>query len=244
MSVQNRFIRITLLSFIMSGASLMCFPQKTISTMNKPATMFPFSEFKYIDIGAKTKPGKATIYKDELQIIAGGADIWGTHDECHFGYLKIYGDFDLSVQILSLSAAHLYTKAGIMARTDLSDSSQHVYFQVFPDNRARNNNKGGCEFQYRSEKAAEMKAIYPDPVTSGNQFDVSFPNTWIRFKRTGNVFEAYLSNDNKSWKLYSNFTLTMPHELLVGLAVTSHDSNSFTTARFASLSLGISKYKP
>ena len=48
-----------------------------------------------------------------------------------------------------------------------------------------------------------MKAIYPNPETAGTQFDVNFPNTWIRLKRSGDVFESYMSSDNKTWKLFS-----------------------------------------
>ena len=63
---------------------------------------------------------------------------------------------------MKLSKTHQYTKAGIMARADLSDDSPHVYFQVFPDNTPRNKNNGGCEFQYRVEKGKEVKTNYLD----------------------------------------------------------------------------------
>jgi len=189
------------------------------------------------DIGNPAIGGKCAFSEKGFEITAGGADIWGTKDEFHFSYQSIKGDFDLCVQILSLSKANQYTKAGIMARADLSDNSQHVYYQVFPDNSARNKNNGGCEFQYRLVKGGEMKAIYPDPNTSGNQFNVTFPNTWIRLKRIGDVFESYISRDNISWKLYSSFTLKMPVELFVGPAVTSHDVKQSTTAGFGSVQL-------
>jgi len=194
-----------------------------------------FSDLKITDVGADTKAGKVTVDNNDIEIIAGGADIWGTNDEFNFGYKKLQGDFDVSVQVLSLSKAHQYTKAGIMARADLSDNSRHVYFQVFPDNTPRNKNNGGCEFQYRLEKGGEMKAIYPNQETAGNKFDVNFPNTFIRLKRTGDVFESYMSNDNKTWNLYSTFTQKLSGELLVGLAVTSHNSEEFTRAVFANL---------
>lgn len=189
---------------------------------------------KQTDIGNPAIAGKVTITDKGIDINAGGSDIWGTHDEFHFSYKSIKGDFDLSVQVLSLSAANKYTKAGIMARVDLSDNSQHVYYQVFPDNSSRNKNNGGCEFQYRSIKAGEMKAIYPDIKTAGTQFNVTFPNTWIRLKRHGNVFESYMSSDHKTWKLYSTFEQILPNELFVGLAVTSHNPSDITTARFES----------
>ena len=229
-------LAITILSVFLSSS----FISKGQDTTKKPDNktgILSFSSFNYTDIGEATKPGTATIENNELRIVAGGTDIWGTHDEFHFGYKKINGNFDMSVQVSNLSVAHLYTKAGIMARTDLSDESQHVYFQVFPNNSPRNKNNGGCEFQYRTEKAGEMKAIYPDLDSAGSKFNVEFPNTWIQLKRQGDVFESYFSNDNKTWNLYSTFTLKMPSELMVGLAVTSHNSNDYTVAKFASVKL-------
>jgi hypothetical protein len=209
--------------FIFLGLPVLTFGQKPVA----------LTGLTFTDIGARTMKGTATVNEDEIKIVAGGNDIWGRHDEFHFGYKKVKGDFDLSVQVLGLTLANKYTKAGLMARADLSDSSQHVYYQVFPDNSARNKNNGGCEFQYRPAKGEEMKAIYPDPQTAGNQFNVSFPNTWIRLKRIGDIFESYFSNDNKNWRLYSTYTLVLPDEVFVGLAVTSHNKTDYTTARFS-----------
>ena len=149
------------------------------------------SDLKNVDLGRNTKPGDCSIKDNQITIKAGGADIWGTKDEGFFTYTKILGDFEVSVKIVNLEKTHLYTKAGIMARSDLSEDSKHIFFQIFPDNSPRNKNNGGSEFQYRAEKGAEMEAIYPDIETAGNKFDVNFPNTWIRLKRTNNVFESY-----------------------------------------------------
>jgi len=202
---------------------------------------FPSKMLIQSDIGNPAIEGKFSYTDKWLSITAGGADIWGTKDEFHFAYHKLVGDFEMSVQVFSLSAANQYTKAGIMARVDSSDNSQHVYFQVFPDNSPRNKNNGGCEFQYRSVKGGEMKAIYPDSKTAGKQFDVTFPNTWIRLKRQGDVFESYISNDNKTWRLYGSFSQKMPDELLVGLAVTSHNVAGTTTVKFGSIQIKRSK---
>jgi hypothetical protein len=187
---------------------------------------------KYSDIGRLSKSGSVTFEKNEIKIKAAGSDIWGKHDEFYYGYKTLSGDFDIQVQIVSLSPAHKYTKAGIMARANLSDSSKHVYYQVFPDNSARNKNNGGCEFQYRQVNGGDMKAVYPDPLTAGNKFNVAYPNTWIRLKRQGDNFESHFSNDGKAWVLYSKFELKLPHDLFVGLAVTSHNKSESTIAVF------------
>jgi len=203
----------------------------------KKIKILSFNSFRSIDIGENTQPGMAKIENNELVVNASGADIWGTHDEGHFEYRKFNGDFDVRVQVVSLFKANLYTKAGLMARASLDDDSRHLYLQVFPDNSPRNNNNGGCEFQYRAEKGGEMKAIYPNSKTAGSKFDVNFPNTWIRLKREGNVFTAYISNDNKSWYLYSTWEQQMPAKLFVGMAVTAHDASNYTIARFASFQI-------
>ncbi len=204
---------------------------------NKTARIIPFSKMFTADIGAKTQHGNSSLKNERIIMKAGGADVWGTNDEFRFGYVELKGDFDVSVQVLNLTKPHLYTKAGIMARTDLSDNSRHVYFQVFPDNSARNNNNGGAEFQYREEKGGEMKAIYPNQETAGSKFDVNFPDTWIRLTREGDVFKSYMSSDSNNWHLYSTYQQKMPKKLLVGLAVTSHNSSEMATAGFSLLHL-------
>lgn len=222
--------------FVLLYFSINADAQQQIMNYNSN-TFIPFTGFKNSDIGTVAKAGSLSLHNNVFEITAAGADIWGVKDEFYFCYKPVKGDFDISTQILSLTATNMYTKAGIMARVDLDDNSQHVFYQVFPNNSARNKNNGGCEFQYRLEKAGQMKAIYPDPANAGNQYDVAFPNTWIRLKRQGNVFESYMSSDNKNWKLYTTFTMNLPPELLVGLAVTSHDKNAFTIARFGSVQL-------
>ncbi|MCY1721520.1 PQQ-binding-like beta-propeller repeat protein [Prolixibacteraceae bacterium Z1-6] len=222
--------------YLRGDKHLFCIGENSSGTRNK-GKIVPFSELHFADVGVATKEGKVTNNTSEINIVAGGADIWGTKDEFGFAYKKLKGDFDVSVQIKGLTKAHQYTKAGIMARADLSDNSPHVYFQVFPDNTPRNKNNGGCEFQYRLEKGGQMKAIYPSVETAGNQFDVNFPNTWIRLKREGANFESYISADNKTWNLYSSYKQELPDELWVGLAVTSHNSDKLTTAEFANFQL-------
>lgn len=235
MKLKNKNILIIALVFLLIDVSYTTNAGQKIKTGN--GKIIPFSSLSFLDIGSATKTGSTTIKEDELTIVAGGADIWGTHDEFRFAYKMVKGDFDISLQILSLSATNLYTKAGIMARTDLSDNCQHVYFQVFPDNSPRNHNNGGCELQYRLVKGGEMKAIYPDVATAGHKFEVAFPKIWIRLKRTGNVFESYFSSDNINWILYSTFTTELPEKLFLGIAVTAHDGNKQTTAGFGTLRL-------
>lgn len=198
--------------------------------------VIPLKKFTFTDIGHPAIAGSSIGQNNSLRIMAGGADVWGTKDEFGFSYFKQTGDFDLAARIESLSAPHLYTKAGLMAREDLTEDSRHIYFQVFPNNEARNKNNGGYEFQYRQAKAQEMKAIYPSTLEEVPEFPVNYPNTWIRLKRTGNDFTGYYSTDGKTWKVFTTYTMEMDKTVFLGLAVTSHQTDQSTTAVFQDIS--------
>lgn len=191
--------------------------------------------FKHSDIGSPAIRGTVTISDGGFDITAGGADVWGVRDEFNFVYIEQTGDFDFVARVESLTATHLYTKAGIMAREDLSPGSRHIYFQIFPDNSPRNKNNGGFEFQYRQIAGGEMKAIYPSGFEGAPEFPVTFPNTWIRLKRVGDKFTGYTGIDGKTWKEYTSFSLDLPKKVFLGPAVTSHKTTESTVARFRNI---------
>jgi len=218
-------ISILLIILLMTGLSLTA-KEKTVS----------LKKFKSTDIGNPEISGSSQVQENSISITAGGADVWGVQDEFRFAYVEQTGDFDLVAQIESLTAPHLYTKAGLMAREDLSDNSRHIFFQVFPNNNPRNKNNGGYEFQYRKEKAGEMKAIYPAKFDGVPEFPVNYPNTWIRLKRVGNDFTGFYSADGKSWKTFTTFSMEITKKLYLGLAVTSHNTKGTATAVFKNVS--------
>jgi hypothetical protein len=206
----------------------------------KPGDIKPsdVNTFKTADIGNPAIAGvtmAGNSVKGGFNLTAGGADIWGVKDEFGFIYFEKSGDFDFMTQVESLTAPHLYTKAGIMAREDLSTGSRHIFFQLFPDNRPRNKNNGGFEFQYRQLANGEMKAIYPVSAEGAPEFPVKFPDTWIRLRRVKNDFTGYYSTDGQNWKIYTTFTMELPSKVYLGLAVTSHNVAAAATAAFRNI---------
>jgi hypothetical protein len=194
-------------------------------------------DFKHSDIGSPSVAGTVASTAGGFDITAGGADIWGVKDEFNFVYTELRGDFDIIAKVESFVAPHLYGKAGLMAREDLTPGSRHIYFQMFQDNKPRNKNNGGFEYQYRQAAGGEMKAIYPTKAEGDPEFPVNFPNTWIRLKRTGNNFTGFTGTDGKSWKEYATYTLDLPAKVFVGPAVTSHKATESATAKFRNLGL-------
>lgn len=209
--------------------------QKSVSVplKSKPVTL---NSFRNRNIGNPSLQGTVKIQPNGLDITAGGVDIWGKRDEFNFVYEEHTGDFDIISRIESMLAANLYTKAGIMAREDLSESCRHIFFQVFSDNNLRNNNNGGFEFQYRQVRDSSMKAIYPKKSTGIPEFPVTFPNTWIRLKRVANDFTGFYSTDGKTWKPYTTFNLDLPARIYLGFAVTSHNPVHAASVKFRNIS--------
>jgi hypothetical protein len=192
-------------------------------------------DFKHSDVGNPAIKGSVTVSAGGFDITAGGADVWGVKDEFNFVYIEKTGNFDFVARIESLTATNLYTKAGLMAREELTPGSRHIYFQIFPNNNTRNKNNGGFEYQYRQVTGGEMKAIYPVRFEGVPDFPVTFPNTWIRLKRVGNQFTGYSGSDGKTWKEYATFTLGLPENIYLGAAVTSHNTAEAATAKFRNM---------
>jgi len=181
-------------------------------------------QFTGVDIGDPIIKGELLRFAGGFSITAGGEDIWNEKDQFHFGYKAVSGDFDMMTRFASLSRADLYSKAGIMARESLGPESKHVYLLTFPDNSLRNNNNGGIEFAYRSETGGKSLAVYPSTGISDPPFyPVSFPHTWLRLQRSKNTFKSYYSTDGMNWMEYASFEQKMTENLLLGLAVTSHN---------------------
>jgi mannan endo-1,4-beta-mannosidase len=211
------------------------FSKETVKRYFYSGSTIPFSALKQFSLGRNS--GRSSIKNDQMEIEAKGNGMSGVKDEGFFAFKQLEGDFDISVQVLSLSAADSYSMAGLMARADLSKTSPHVYFHVFPNNDTKINNSRGCELKYRTAKSKQTMGIYPNSIEAGNKFDMDFPNTWIRLKRRGNLYKSYISNDNINWYLYSVHKQEMPEKLLVGIAIASHNKNRSTKAEFKDLEI-------
>lgn len=195
-------------------------------------------KFNSKDVGSPQRGGSARQTPEGLEIIAGGRDIWGNRDECHFYHVRISGDFELRVRIASLTMADVYTKAGLMIRSSLAAEADHVFLLAFGDNQPRNNNNGGLEFQHRLAANGDCVAVYPpQPLAVPADFPVHYPNVWLRLRRRRDVFAAESSQDGVNWKKYCDHAQAFPDSSYLGIAVTSHNEKEAVTGVFSHLQL-------
>jgi len=159
-----------------------------------------------------------------VTIGASGSDIWGSADQFRFAYQSLTGDADLVVRVDSIDGTHSWAKAGLMIRQNTEGGSINAATLI------TGGSGGGATFQWRTA---------PDTDAGGNRalegtVDVD-PGYYARLVREGNTFTGYLSVDGVEWLEEGTIEIEMTDPVLVGLAVTSHDSASSAIAQFSEI---------
>ncbi|MDB6039074.1 MAG: hypothetical protein JWM99_2915, partial [Verrucomicrobiales bacterium] len=186
------------------------------STVHFVATSYALSA-----IGDPIINGSQVFAGNGLNITGAGAAIGGSSDQFQLSYQKRSGDFDVKVRLESLSLSDAWAVAGLMAREDLTTGSRSANVLATPS-------ISGMFFQSRI--TANGAAI----VSGG--FPVNYPNTWLRLKRAGNAFSGFGSFDGEHWTQLGTASLTLPANIFLGFAVSSHNSNQLATAAFRDFS--------
>jgi regulation of enolase protein 1 (concanavalin A-like superfamily) len=59
---------------------------------------------------------------------------------------------------------------------------------------------------------------------------------WVKLTRAGDVFTGYVSSDGIVWKTVGSATIPLNKNLLIGLAVTSHNNAALNSTLFEHVS--------
>jgi len=175
------------------------------------------------DIGAPAGVGSSfTSTNNEIDIVAGGADIWGTSDQGHMLLGQRSGDFDVWARLDSLSRAPLdndgITKAGIMVRETLDANARKLHYLAEPP--AAIGGRDIIEAGVRVTPGGGTAAWFGGNGNNGQPAGI--PNTWVRIKRVGHTFTAYRSADGVNWVQTTSHALGFSNTVYVGLAATAH----------------------
>jgi hypothetical protein len=172
------------------------------------------------NIGNATPNGSAS-YNSSTAIYTvrgGGADIWGTSDQFQFASQGLAGDGTLSARVTSQTNTNAWAKAGVMIRASTAANSAFAAVVVTPSN--------GTRLQYRTATGAGAV-----DVAAGNA------NAYVRLVRAGANVRAFTSPNGSTWTAFGPVVNLGTGSLRAGLAVTSHNTASLSTATFANVSL-------
>jgi regulation of enolase protein 1 (concanavalin A-like superfamily) len=169
------------------------------------------------DIGTPALAGNFTTNGTAYTVRGAGSDIGSTADQGYFLSSSISGNFTASARVLSQSYNYIYAKAGLMARqSTVAGSINAAIFHTMTTL--------GVSYQCRSALNGNTTA-----VNTGSTNALPY---WVRLVRSGNTLSGWRSPDGSTWTQVGNQTITMTDPVLVGLAVTSHNTGVTNTAVF------------
>lgn len=169
------------------------------------------------DVGSVRHPG-ACEYNPETQVytISGaGANIWGTHDDFHFVWRRMSGDFIVTARASFLGAgANPHRKFGWMARSSLDGASPEVCTGLHGD--------GLVALQFRrnaGEATEEVRAAL-------RQADV------FQLERKGSTYVMSAARFGEPFTMVQVSDIDLGETVYVGLFVCSHAEEVLERAVF------------
>ncbi|HSV14191.1 MAG TPA: Ig-like domain-containing protein [Tepidisphaeraceae bacterium] len=185
------------------------------------------STFTSADIGNPPIAGSTTTITpgSDYDMAASGANINGTADQFRYVYKQVSGDFDVKVQIASLSngdgTTSGYARAGIMVRTDLSAGSANLYTFTLA---------GPFGFITTDRPTAGATTTQSAAISNNPA-----PQKWVRMVRVGDTYTTYASIDGTTWNpIGPAVTVPLGQTVYLGMAATSHQTDHLVIAKFRS----------
>jgi hypothetical protein len=177
------------------------------------------------DIGSPGRKGSTDVDANGVWTIKGTGGIWGDTDAFQFAYQPIKGDLSITARFLSMRGGDSQAaRAGLMLRADGSPSSPNLFYYM-------SNGLGkGLSGSARDTPADGTGCLCE--VGPSRQRE---PNLFMRLQRAGSEIAGFYSRDGLLWR-QADFgpasAPLLPEQVLAGLAVTSFNDGSPTTATF------------
>lgn len=154
-------------------------------------------------------------------ITAGGTDVSqsSSTDICRYISFPITGSngCTITARVVSVTGGTTNSKAGVMIRETTANTSKHL---------------STC-----AEKTGLARTVYRLTTNGATAGAVLHP-WWVRLKRAGTVFTAYLSPDGTTWtQVGSAQNIPLSTRLQAGLAVSARTDGLLETATFDNVSI-------
>jgi regulation of enolase protein 1 (concanavalin A-like superfamily) len=165
------------------------------------------------DVGDAVPSQVAAVGSGDIEVLAGGRDIWGTDDSFNFIYEEKTGDFDVEVQIADYKPVSNNARAGLMVRETLDAGSRNIDAILYPISR-----------QIWGVTVRDQTSFDTSQPLAG-QAPTSLPDSWLRIRRNGTLISVYYGKDGVTWIRSFTKTVDYPDKVLVGMATTSNDNS-------------------
>jgi regulation of enolase protein 1 (concanavalin A-like superfamily) len=164
--------------------------------------------------------GNAQFAGSAFTISASGTDIEDISDQFRYVYQPLLGDGMIVARVASIQNTNPWAKGGVMIRESLAANSTQAMMALTPGN--------GLAFQRRTATGGL--------TTNTSGLLVAAPY-WVKLVRSGNTFSGYSSPDGIAWTLVGSDSIPMATNVLVGLALTSHNNTVLCAATLDNVSV-------
>ena len=176
------------------------------------------------DVGKNVKAGSATFIPQTQQYVISGAgtNIWGDHDEFHFVWKKMKGDFILytKAEFAGWNGVEEHRKVGWMVRKSLDGNSAQI--------NAVEHGDGLTSMQFRKTAGA---------VTEEIKSKINHANI-IQLERKGNTYTMRVAKYGEPF-VTEETTLDLGDDVYVGLFVGSHNPDVAETGIFRDVQITV-----
>lgn len=169
------------------------------------------------DVGSPAESGSATCDGGYGYVLTGaGANVWGTHDQFHYVWRRLAGDFSIEATVRFPKPGEAPDrKAGLMVRASLAADAPYVDAVV--------HGAGLTALQYRDAAGAPSHSIRFAPRTTVR----------LRLVRTKSWFTMWAAPEGEPLQELGSYQLKLAGPVYVGLMVCSHRAHFVDTADFA-----------
>ncbi len=175
-------------------------------------------------IGSEAKPGTATYSPTTQQysITGGGTNIWGDHDDFHYVYRQLKGDFILYARAEFVGAgAEAHRKMGWMVRQSLAPNSPHVSVAEHGD--------GLTSLQFRRTAGATTEEVRATVAHA----DV------LQLERQGTTYTMRVAQFGQPFVTAQVANVELGSDVFVGLFVCAHRADGLEKATFRDVRLTV-----
>ena len=175
------------------------------------------------DVGAPARAGAAAYLPATQQYVVTGAgtNVWGDHDELHYLYKKVTGDFILYARasFVGCQGVEAHRKLGWMVRQSLTAAAPHVSAEVHGD--------GLTSLQYRPAAGAATEEVKAE-ITHADM---------VQLERQGDVYTMRVARFGQPFEVVRQTVAGLGDAVYVGLFVCSHNPAVRETAVFQDVRL-------
>ncbi|HLB72466.1 MAG TPA: PEP-CTERM sorting domain-containing protein [Sedimentisphaerales bacterium] len=187
------------------------------------------------DVGAVGGYGVTTTIGGVYEIIAGGSDIWGSADQFHYAYKQVSGNVRFELTPMWEVAPDYWSKIETMIRVDTSTGS--VAYAT-ATRRQDQNTTVVAPVSPGPWVGAQIRSVANNNMWGGTEWGGQVPQKIGSQRVVSNGYQVVQSlvDFGGGWQnLDTRLVPSLPDEILLGAAVTSHNNNALARAQISNV---------